>query len=1100
MFIITIVVMGIILYLTQLNSRINFLENKLNTNIKSATQEIEKSEIILENKTEIKIESNVISVIDKKKSPEAIIHQDVFAKNLAKFGIAILIIGVLFFLKYIDNQGLIGPVFKYISGLIFGVMLLSVGEYIKNKNKTYTNIIRGASFIIFYITLFVGFISFKVVSLPVTLALVVAVLVISIIISFKENEQLSFMLGVLGAYIISFLINYNAYDFNKENIIAILFYVLVLNTAIIFISLKKGWLNSVVIGFIFSWLIFVSVLENYNTKNILFIFSMLYGLQYLIVFLIQDFNNVKSKVFNIFDGIVFLTIINTIVYLSVFYKLVDRTVLSDYVGYFVALLGIFHFVIYMILRSINKSGSNLVTLTHFVISILLISVSIPLQFDGPIVTMIWFFEGIALSFLSILNDFKNKPIMYILSFISMIAGIYHMIIFGDYKNVMDNGLIFFNQNYIVWFTVFILINLIAYIWNNTVSDSENIKFKNSIKSVSFALLLIGQIMFVALTSYEINSFTDYKVNKINIELNKQIDLDEKLTDFAYDNIKYQTQYDEINSVSRMGTFMQMLLFIFMTIIYFIIGLICKNKIVRNMGIITLIITSILLLTLAWSLGPVYRIITFIGFGIALLIVSYLYISKNKKIDIVKALVIILAFISLTTNVNAKTVDIKNWTSIANIKASQIDVEDVKKTDNKNLYILPINKDVVNLSKKNDLSDIRIIDKNKNEIPYILVKSNQNNQSVKDDKVNVKILENSLTKDNKRILIIDTNREGVLYNDLYLYHDNNSTNFRKKVKVYISDTFLKASSPEWRTFEQKNTIYNYTDKENFTVEKMNINLSGISSRYLKIELIDDIDFDKNIKTNNKLSIISAEVKYLKDENKILGAKVKDYLSGNFTFDNLFIFKDVDLLDNIQRDNRTEIIYKGEIDVEEFLLKVNESDKNFNRSVVIQGTNNDIDWNIISNGNIYRIDSPVYKGEKLNIKIPVSTYKKFKVIIQDNNNKPLDILKTGQVKIQNSGILFSLNEDINISDLRLMVGNNTELSPVYDIKSIINYFEDISPKILEYDNLSKNADYVPVKKIIPFGERNKIFLNIGLIIFIIIIGIFGFFWMKKEKTNE
>lgn len=1091
-----IIVVFIILYLFKINSRIINLENKIkNPDIlvkqeTPLTEHVPEKIFVPEVKSQVSVETEI-----------HLPHQDNFAKNLAKFGIAILVLGVLFFLNYIDSQGWIGPVFKYVAGLSFGVVLLGIAEYLKNKNKTYTNLLRGGAFVIFYLTLFVGYILFHIVSLSLTLGMIIAVLAVSTIISLRENDKMPFTLGSIGAYLVPLLIQLNVSGLKIENLVGLMVYLVILNFAVIFISFKKQWIESSVVGFILTWSIFASILYTDIGKNLLFVFSTVYGLQYLITFLTYDFQKVKSIVSNRAEGIVFLTVVNTLVYLMVFYKLVDKTVLFDYIGFFVALLGIFHFMVYMVLRNISNSSTGVVTLTHFVISILLVSIAIPLQFDGPLVTMMWFMEGIVLSFLSVLKDFKNKPVMYVLGFTSIIAGIFHMISFGVYESVLKTGHIFLNQAYIVWFAVFILINIVAYIWYSTVLDSEDFGFKKSINNTAFALILIGQFMFVALTANEIDNFGQYRTNIVQKEISEQRTLDSKLKGdnyYNYDTSEYKAYYERIGSVAKQTTFMQLLLFILMTIIYFVVGLVYKNKIVRNMGIVTLVITSILLITLTWGLGPVYRIITFVGFGIALLTVSYFYISKNKKTDIPKMIMILLmvGLCAVTVNVNAKVIDIKNWTTEASLKTSDIEVQN----NNQNLYVLPINKDIITLSKKNDLSDIRIIDKDKNEIPYILVKSNQNTQSVSDEIREVKILENSLTRDGKKILVVDTNKEGFLYNDIFLTVDPKSVNFRKKVKVYISDSFLTANAPAWREFEQKNVIYNYTDGVNFTVENLGIKLSGISSRYVKLELIDDIDFDKNIKVNNKITVQSVQVRYIKDKNQNIGFRVKDYLSGNFVFDDILVYKDINLLNNNVFANKSEIIFEGDIDVEELTLKVDSDEKNFNRNLVIQGSNNDVEWFTISNTNIYRIDSPVYKGEKLNIEIPASTYKKFKVIIQNNNNKPLDILKTAKVKIQNTGVMFKIDDGKKISDLKIIVGNNVELSPIYDIKSIINYFEESVPQIIEYGNLINNPEYIPFKQIIPFGERNKVFLNIGLLLFILIVGIFGFFWMKKDKHEE
>ncbi len=1084
-----IITVFIILYLFKINSRITDLENKfknpnLNQNLAPVPAPVIPNMVAPVPQHEIQIPAPVVS------------HQDNFATNLAKFGIAILVLGVLFFLNYLDKQGLIGPVFKYVAGLSFGTVLLGVGEYLRSRSKAYVNILRGAAFVIFYLTLFIGYFVFKIVALPLTLGLIIAVLAVSIIISLRENDELPFTIGALGAYLVSFLVNLNFGGLSEENVIGILSYLCILNIAVLVVSFRKQWINGAVIGFIFTWCIFGSTLSADIGKGLLFAFSTIYGLQYMIVFLLQDFK--KDKITH---NTVFLTVMNTIVYLMVFYKLVDKTFWFDYVGFLVALLGIFHFMVYMMLRVVNKTSDGVITLTHFVISILLITVAIPLQFDGPLVTMIWFFEGVVLSFLSVLPDFKNKPIMYVLGFGSIIAGIAHMIMFGDYKTVLETGQILLNQSYIVWFGVFALINLVAYIWYNTVQDSQDVKFKTDIAKAAFALILVGQVLFVALTSFEINNYGRYRIDVVNKEINQQVQLDRKLSpdNYGYDTTKYETEYAEISSIAKQTTFMQIVLFILMTIIYFVIGLVKKNKVVRNMGIVTLVITSVLLVTLTWELGAVYRIITFVGFGILLLIVSYLYISKNKRMDMPQALMLLLMIGLFATTVDAKVIDIKNWTSVATLGHSQISVGSSTAINNQNLYVLPINKDVINLSKKNYLSDIRIIDKAHNEIPYILVKSNQNTQDLRENKTDVKILENGVSRDGKRMLVIDTTREGVLYNNLYLSRDFKSQNFRKKVKVYISDSFLTVNSTSWIEFEQRNVIYNYTDVNNFIVENLDINLAGVSSRYLKIELADDTEFDKNIKVNNQISIIGAQVEYLKTEDKNIGYKVKDYLGGNFIFDNVSIYKDVKVLDKTEKEDRSEIIYEGDIDVVELTIRVDESEKNFNRNVVIQGSNDDINWPTLGNTNVYRIDSPTYKGEKLNIIIPPSTYKKFKVIIQNNNNKSLDVLKTGKIKLQNTGLLFK-TEGVPVTDLQIIVGNNTENAPVYDIKSIIGFFEEITPQIIQYSDLVKNPEYVPTKSIIPFGERNKILLNIGLLLFIAIVGIFGFFWMKKDITHH
>jgi uncharacterized membrane protein len=154
MFIIIIVVIGIIIYLSTLHNRVNHLENRLNNlNFNSSPVKTETTVEMIESDAPESFTEKPEPVVLEEVKP----HQDNFARNLSRFGITILVLGVLFFLNYIDSQGLIGPVFKYISGLLFGVILLSIAEYLKQKNKVHTNyinILRGGSFVIFFLTLF----------------------------------------------------------------------------------------------------------------------------------------------------------------------------------------------------------------------------------------------------------------------------------------------------------------------------------------------------------------------------------------------------------------------------------------------------------------------------------------------------------------------------------------------------------------------------------------------------------------------------------------------------------------------------------------------------------------------------------------------------------------------------------------------------------------------------------------------------------------------------------------------------------------------------------------------------------------------------------
>jgi uncharacterized membrane protein len=66
-----------------------------------------------------------------------------------------------------------------------------------------------------------------------------------------------------------------------------------------------------------------------------------------------------------------------------------------------------------------------------------------------------------------------------------------------------------------------------------------------------------------------------------------------------------------------------------------IGFAKKYPVVRRMGLILFIITACKVVIDVWSLGQLYRIVSFIVFGVIALIASFMYVKyKDRLKDIV----------------------------------------------------------------------------------------------------------------------------------------------------------------------------------------------------------------------------------------------------------------------------------------------------------------------------------------------------------------------------------------------------------------------------------------------------------------------------------
>lgn len=578
---------------------------------------------------------------------------ETFANRMAKLGVVVLAIGVLYFLSYINSKGWLTEVAKFTIGLAAGAACVGIAEWVKRKSLQYAQILRGGGFIIWYITLYIGTFVYHITTLPVTLGLIVGILFISALVSLAEKKETSFFLGVLGAYIVPWIAGVATKDASTN--LQILIYLLIINCGIIGLSIFQNWRKSVTTGFFFTWMMFLSIwsvskgwwlgADMQLTWSTLWLFATLFGLQFLIVFLMGDIrrgrqyavqavgvdSSVKPKVK---EGEVFLTATNTFVYVWFSYFLVMPH-LKAYIGFLTLLLGVFHLGVYLFIRKMQGNMSRSVSsLTHFVIFIVLVTAAIPMQFDGPLVTMVWFIEGVVLAYLATTSEFKNRAIMYVLGFAGIVLGVMHMIIYGSYTGVAKTGMAVINQQYLVWFFVAALIHFIAYLWK----DLEKVK------SFALFLFLLGQVFFVTLSSVEIWSYYSFKTSGLYAE--QQANAEEFRSYYGYSvydsrvTPAQQLQFDQeardlqdkTRSLSNVAAFINALFFVIMTTIYLLIGLMGQNKTFRRLGVVMLIITLIQIVSLVWQFGPLYRFVTFTVFGIVLLILSYLYIRHSKQIN------------------------------------------------------------------------------------------------------------------------------------------------------------------------------------------------------------------------------------------------------------------------------------------------------------------------------------------------------------------------------------------------------------------------------------------------------------------------------------
>lgn len=486
--------------------------------------------------------------------------------------------------------------------------------------------------------------------------------------------------------------------------------------------------------------------------------------------------------------------------------------------------------------------------------------------------------------------------------------------------------------------------------------------------------------------------------------------------------------------------------------------------------------------------------------------------KSNNMHILKGLTAITLILGFTTPALAETVNLKDWTTVADI-VSVVPAPAVSAGGD--WYLAELPGEVIRKSQSSG-RDIRIIDNTNTEIPYVIVKQGTaapvaGMGDINDGTARIRVTENSMQKGNtgdERVVVLELPVEGRVYNGLDIQVAPNTTNFRKVVHISISDNPLGATSPAWRELETKPIIYSYSDGQGLFVQDTRISFPNASSRYIRLRFAQDERLaNAGAQFINNVFITGVRVVYDSFTTE-KGITIKNYVAGAWNSDKSIVeTAKIDSINQNTQTKTTEVVYSasnplGFIGMMKVTLKIAQGENNFKRQVMVQGTNEvgtSSVWQTLSSGQIYRIDSPVFQGESLSIAFPPANYLRFRVIIQNNNDAALKIEDPAEVETQKQAVLFK-KVDKNISGLKLLVGNRTVAAPTYEIEKTIAYFDTTVPNKVEIINVKDNPLFTTPVDTTPFGEKNKWLLNGGLIVFVILVAILGFRWRAKRIDEK
>lgn len=578
---------------------------------------------------------SVVSAGVEKTKPIAevkeMVETKVTGKLFAVIGIIAIVFGVGFFLKYAFENNLIGETGRVILGILGGLALLTLGDFLSRKEtyRQYSFFLSGGGLALLYLSIYGAFNFYHLIAPTPAFIFMALISAGGTALALKQNSPEVAGLSLIGGFLTPFLVSTGA-----DNQLALMSYILILDLGFLALSGFKKWYPIYYLDFFGTYAVFLAWYSRFYAPEKLgltLIFLTLYGL----IFLAASFLLSIRRRQNSNQTDLLATTLNAAIYFSVSYGILKPDY-QDFLGFFFV-LGALVYLLTAYLVSARNREDKYGVLALGGIGLVLLTIAVPIQLDKNWVTIAWAVEGLLLVWFGFL--LKNENIRRF-SLAVFVITVFRLFFFdSELPFPIKDFQLIFNQRfftYLVGTASLFGAGLLYWFYKDNVLPEERL--------APAALAVTANFLLVLIFSMEAISFFDQKIDfyerqlrtvREPFPLNQNLyGIDQRQQEkFAQAEFERQEKFrDETKPLRNAKNLSLSIIWALYASILMVAGIIGRFKSSRWLAIILfgIVIFKVFLYDIT-ALSAIYRILSFIILGVILLVISFLFYRYKDKI-------------------------------------------------------------------------------------------------------------------------------------------------------------------------------------------------------------------------------------------------------------------------------------------------------------------------------------------------------------------------------------------------------------------------------------------------------------------------------------
>jgi len=575
--------------LQQLKERVTLLEKQIgSTNAAALKQPVQKPrELLIGGHPERPAE------LTPRPPQRASLSQGMSEEKLAgtwfnRLGILAIMLAVAFFLKWSFDNNLIGELGRIVIGIIIGLGFLGTGEFFqRQKYPVYGQGFTGGGIAILYFSIYSAFVFYHLISQPITFVLMILITLTASLLAIRYDSPAVGIIGIVGGFVTPFLLSTGA-----SNRVILFTYVAILDAGVLLVAYFKKWPIFNYLTFLFTYMTYAAGhfgdpvgYSDQSFNTISFSFLTLFFLIYLAISFTRNIRVQEPLLW----ADVSLLLLNALAYFTLSYNLlIDH--IAAWIGFWAVFLGLIYLIMGLFIYQ-RYTGTRHLSLTLLAIAAGFITLAIPLQLDGYWVSISWAVEAVIVCYLNL----KVNPLKIPLAGLLILALAVLSLFSQPFYITGEEIWVFLNKAAVAFLFIILAFAAIIWLYHQHAREFNAPDNPRLILGLQIALNLLIIIFF----TQEINAYYDYlwrmNSNTATSGLENSPDLIKSLV-------------WGLHAAILVG-----------------IGIWRRLKGMRwfGLGFLGFVIFKVFLYDLS-NLTTPYRILSFMGLGIILLAISWLY--------------------------------------------------------------------------------------------------------------------------------------------------------------------------------------------------------------------------------------------------------------------------------------------------------------------------------------------------------------------------------------------------------------------------------------------------------------------------------------------